>query len=132
MVEVQKACKKCMIVSTGETCPICGEKLSRKWQGYFILIDCETSIIGGRIGYKCDPKVIEAINAPTPEEAFAKLGVDREKLNLPDESAREEELRKLRKMIRCFNHCDALISKLGGTIKRGQLASSWRYALRVR
>jgi RNA polymerase subunit RPABC4/transcription elongation factor Spt4 len=132
MTEIQKACKKCMIISTGDTCPICGDKLSKKWQGYFILMDCTTSIIGERIGYKCDPKVIAAIGAGTADEAFAKLGVEKAKLTAPDEVAREEELRKIRQMVKCSNHCDALVPKLDGIVKRGQIAGSWRYALRVR
>ena len=132
MTEIQKACKKCMIISEGETCPICGEKLSKKWQGYFILIDCTSSIIGERIGYKCDPKVLAAIKANSVDEALATLGVDRARLTAPDDVAREEELRKIRVLLKCSNHCDALVPKFDGIIRRAQIAGSWRYALRVR
>jgi RNA polymerase subunit RPABC4/transcription elongation factor Spt4 len=132
MTNIQKACKKCMIISDGDACPVCGEKLSKKWQGYFILMDCTVSIIGERIGYKCDPKVLAAISAATPDEAYAALGVDKARLTAPDDVAREEELRKIRRMLRCSNHCDALVPKLDGLVKRGQIAGSWRYALRVR
>ncbi len=48
----EKACKKCgMIISHGNTCPVCGSKeLSAKWSSYIIVINAEKSQIAQKLG----------------------------------------------------------------------------------
>lgn len=130
---ILRACPKCMIITDLGACPICGSRPSRNWQGYMVLVDCTTSMIGERVGYRCDPKVLAAIEPEkTPEQALADLGVDRGALTAPDDSAREGELRKIRSLLRCSRHCDMLAEKLEDHVRKSQISGTWRYALRVR
>ncbi len=48
----EKACKKCgMIISHGDTCPVCGSKeLTNKWNSYIIVINAEKSQIAQKLG----------------------------------------------------------------------------------
>lgn len=53
MVE-EKACKSCrLLISHGDTCPLCGSKdLTNKWSGYAIIVNAEKSQIAKRLSLK--------------------------------------------------------------------------------
>lgn len=50
----EKACKECrLIISHGDTCPICGSKdLTNKWSGYMIILNAEKSQIAQKFSLK--------------------------------------------------------------------------------
>lgn len=50
----EKACRECrLIISHGETCPICGSKnLTNKWNGYVIVMNAEKSSIAKMLNVK--------------------------------------------------------------------------------
>lgn len=50
----EKACKMCrLIISHGDTCPVCGSKeLTTKWSGYAIILNAEKSQIAKTLGLK--------------------------------------------------------------------------------
>ncbi len=40
---VEKACKNCRLIVTGESCPNCkGTDLTKSWEGYIIIINPES------------------------------------------------------------------------------------------
>jgi DNA-directed RNA polymerase subunit E" len=51
---VEKACKNCkLIISQGDTCPICGQKnLTSKWTGYVVVLNAEKSYVAKKLGLK--------------------------------------------------------------------------------
>lgn len=50
----EKACKNCrLIISHGDTCPVCGSKeLTTKWSGYAIILNADKSAIAKKFGVK--------------------------------------------------------------------------------
>lgn len=49
----KKACKKCKLFVTGETCPICkGNQFSENWQGRIIILDPVKSIVAQKLDIK--------------------------------------------------------------------------------
>ncbi len=47
-----RACKKCMRVVEGDTCPVCGGHTSQYWSGYLAVIDPGNSKIALRMEIK--------------------------------------------------------------------------------
>ncbi len=49
---VEKACKKCRRIVTGDLCPICKEEsiLTKSWEGYIYLTQLEGSEVAKEIG----------------------------------------------------------------------------------
>ena len=47
----EKACKKCgMIISHGDTCPVCGSKeLTNKWSSYIIVLNADKSDVAKKL-----------------------------------------------------------------------------------
>ena len=45
-----KACKACRFITEEEVCPRCGEKASREWQGYLIMVNHSRSEIAKKVG----------------------------------------------------------------------------------
>jgi DNA-directed RNA polymerase subunit E" len=45
-----KACKTCQAITEEDKCPVCGEKTSREWQGYLIMVDHQRSEIAKKVG----------------------------------------------------------------------------------
>ncbi|MFQ5838883.1 MAG: transcription elongation factor subunit Spt4 [Thermoplasmata archaeon] len=50
MPKVYKACKVCSFISEEDTCPRCGGKTSKDWQGYVIIVDHTKSEIAKKMG----------------------------------------------------------------------------------
>ena len=46
-----KACKNCHSLSDGDICPKCGERNSKHWYGFLIVIDAKNSVIAEKIGF---------------------------------------------------------------------------------
>ncbi|UCG69842.1 MAG: DNA-directed RNA polymerase subunit E [Thermoplasmata archaeon] len=51
-----KACKTCRIITEEDKCPICGEKTSREWQGYLIMVNHSRSEIAKKVGIDANGK----------------------------------------------------------------------------
>ena len=51
-----RACKMCRVISEEDKCHICGEKTSREWQGYLIMVDHQRSEIAKKVGIEADGK----------------------------------------------------------------------------
>ncbi|UCF07418.1 MAG: DNA-directed RNA polymerase subunit E [Thermoplasmata archaeon] len=51
-----KACKTCRIITEEDKCPICGEKTSREWQGYLIMVNHQRSEIAKKVGINANGK----------------------------------------------------------------------------
>ncbi len=48
---VEKACKKCRRIVTGDVCPVCTESiLTKSWEGYIYLTQLEGSEVAKEIG----------------------------------------------------------------------------------
>jgi DNA-directed RNA polymerase subunit E" len=49
-----RACRSCrLIISHGDTCPICGSKdLTDRWSGYIVMLNMEKSSIAKILGIK--------------------------------------------------------------------------------
>ncbi len=48
---VEKACKKCRAIVTGDACPFCqGTDLTRSWEGHIFIFDAPRSEVAGAIG----------------------------------------------------------------------------------
>ncbi|MDI9393899.1 MAG: transcription elongation factor subunit Spt4 [Euryarchaeota archaeon] len=46
-----KACRQCLRILEGQTCPVCGTSdLSNEWSGLVIILDTERSEIAKRLG----------------------------------------------------------------------------------
>lgn len=56
MVIIQKACKQCMAIAEGDTCPACGGAMSKEWQGYLIILDHTKSEIAKKMGIASNGK----------------------------------------------------------------------------
>ncbi len=48
------ACKKCkLVIAHGAVCPFCGSgELTRKWNGYVVVLDAERSVIAKKLGIR--------------------------------------------------------------------------------
>ncbi len=58
----EKACKNCRYITTEDKCPVCGSKdLTRKWEGYILIINPEESEIAKEIGAKIPGKYAQKI-----------------------------------------------------------------------
>ena len=51
-----KACKMCRNITEEDTCPVCGEKTSREWQGYLIMVNHQRSEIAKKVGIDANGK----------------------------------------------------------------------------
>ena len=51
-----KACKACRFITEEDKCPRCGEKTSREWQGYLIMVNHSRSEIAKKVGIDADGK----------------------------------------------------------------------------
>jgi DNA-directed RNA polymerase subunit E" len=51
-----KACKACRFISEEDKCPKCGEKTSKEWQGYLIMVNHPRSEIGKKVGTDANGK----------------------------------------------------------------------------
>ena len=51
-----KACKVCRLITEEDKCPKCGDKTSREWQGYLIMVDHSRSEIAKKVGINADGK----------------------------------------------------------------------------
>lgn len=51
-----KACKACRIITEEDKCPNCGEKVSREWQGYLIMVNHQRSEIAKKVGIDANGK----------------------------------------------------------------------------
>ncbi|MBI5229325.1 DNA-directed RNA polymerase, subunit E'' [Candidatus Micrarchaeota archaeon] len=48
---IEKACKNCRLIVTGDICPVCKESnLTKSWEGYILVIDPTDSEIANAIG----------------------------------------------------------------------------------
>ncbi len=45
-----KACKVCRLITEEDKCSKCGDKTSREWQGYLIMVDHSRSEIAKKVG----------------------------------------------------------------------------------
>ena len=52
----QKACRKCNFIAEADTCPICGEEMSKEWQGYVVILDHTKSEIAKQMGVDVNGK----------------------------------------------------------------------------
>ncbi|MGA1821596.1 MAG: transcription elongation factor subunit Spt4 [Thermoplasmatota archaeon] len=50
------ACKKCMLLTEQEKCPLCGGELSKEWQGMLVVVDHGRSKIAEHMGIKVNGK----------------------------------------------------------------------------
>lgn len=50
------ACKKCMLLTEQEKCPLCGGELSKEWQGMLVIVDHGKSIIADHMEIKVNGK----------------------------------------------------------------------------
>lgn len=50
------ACKKCMLLTDQEVCPLCGGELSKEWQGMLVVVDHSRSDIAQHMGIKANGK----------------------------------------------------------------------------
>ncbi len=51
-----KACKVCRLITEEDKCSKCGDKTSREWQGYLIMVDHSRSEIAKKVGINADGK----------------------------------------------------------------------------
>lgn len=51
-----KACKICRLITEEDKCTRCGEKTSREWQGYLIMVNHQRSEIAKKVGIDADGK----------------------------------------------------------------------------
>ena len=51
-----RACKGCRAITEEDKCPRCGEKTSREWQGYLIMVSHSRSEIAKKVGIDADGK----------------------------------------------------------------------------
>jgi DNA-directed RNA polymerase subunit E" len=51
-----KACKICRLITEEDKCSRCGEKTSREWQGYLIMVNHQRSEIAKKVGIDADGK----------------------------------------------------------------------------
>ncbi len=51
-----RACKACSMLTEGDSCPKCGEKTSKEWQGYLIIVDHTRSKIAKKLGIDSNGK----------------------------------------------------------------------------
>ena len=56
MAQTYRACKHCSAITEEEKCEICGNKTSREWQGYVIIVDHTKSEIARRMGISINGK----------------------------------------------------------------------------
>ncbi len=48
---VEKACRKCRMIITGEVCPMCKDsELTKSFEGYILVINPEGSEVAAKIG----------------------------------------------------------------------------------
>jgi DNA-directed RNA polymerase subunit E" len=55
-VKHPKACSHCSKITDEDKCPRCGNKTSKDWQGYVVIIDARKSEIAKRMGVDVDGK----------------------------------------------------------------------------
>lgn len=51
-----RACKVCRKITEEDKCSICGDKTSREWQGYLIMVNHTRSEIGKKVGIDANGK----------------------------------------------------------------------------
>jgi DNA-directed RNA polymerase subunit E" len=51
-----KSCKKCRLITDEDKCIVCGEKTSREWQGYLIMVNHSRSEIAKKVGIDANGK----------------------------------------------------------------------------
>ena len=51
-----KACRKCHVLTTRNTCPFCSDTTSNEWQGYMIIIDPNNSKIAQKMNIRAPGK----------------------------------------------------------------------------
>ena len=52
-----KACKKCnYLMEEGDKCLLCGNELSKDWQGYVVILDYSRSKIAEKMGINSNGK----------------------------------------------------------------------------
>ncbi len=49
-MSILKACKMCRLITEEDKCSRCGEKTSREWQGYLIMVNHSRSEIAKKVG----------------------------------------------------------------------------------
>ena len=48
---VERACRKCRMIVTGDVCPVCKDsELTKNWEGYLLIVDAERSEVAKEIG----------------------------------------------------------------------------------
>ncbi len=51
-----RACKVCREITEDDKCSTCGDKTSREWQGYLIMVNHSRSEIGKKVGIDANGK----------------------------------------------------------------------------
>lgn len=51
-----RACKACRTITEEDKCSNCGEKSSREWQGYLIMVNHQRSEIAKKVGINANGK----------------------------------------------------------------------------
>lgn len=51
-----RACKVCRKITEEDKCSTCGDKTSREWQGYLIMVNHTRSEIGKKVGIDANGK----------------------------------------------------------------------------
>ena len=51
-----RACKICLLITEEDKCSKCGEKTSREWQGYLIMVNNSRSEIAKKVGIDANGK----------------------------------------------------------------------------
>jgi DNA-directed RNA polymerase subunit E" len=55
-MKVERACKKCSVITEEDKCPLCGGDASKEWQGYVVILDHSKSEIARRMGIHVNGK----------------------------------------------------------------------------
>ncbi|MBN1678471.1 MAG: DNA-directed RNA polymerase, subunit E'' [Candidatus Thermoplasmatota archaeon] len=55
-MKIERACKKCSLVTEEDRCPACGSETSKEWQGYVVILDHTKSEIARRMGIHVNGK----------------------------------------------------------------------------
>ncbi len=55
-MKLEKACKKCSLVTEEDKCPQCGGETSKEWQGYVVILDHTKSEIARRMSIHVNGK----------------------------------------------------------------------------
>lgn len=55
-MKIERACKKCSLVTEEDKCPVCGAETSKEWQGYVVILDHTKSEIARRMGIHVNGK----------------------------------------------------------------------------